>query len=140
MTDDLEKRHKLLTGPDIVGQLGDDYFAALERQITDDVDPWPKVVLTGGAADGTTVRVVEGVTLSPARKAGRIKLGTDDLPVVRGFIWFALVGDIVLYPTYQAGATIVPCRILGGRVAMSTQSAQDALARARQAIDGPVTA
>lgn len=137
MTEDLEIRHRLLAGPDIVGQLGDDYFAELKLQIDADTDRYPRIVLTGDAADGTTIRVVEGVTfMTQARTVGGYRMNAEDQPLVRGIIWYAMVGEIRLKPTYRAGTEVVPCRIQGGRLAMSTQSAQDALDRGRQAFTG----
>lgn len=139
MIDDLEKRQQLLAGDNIVGELGEQYFAELQAQIDLDVDPLPRVVLTGELADGTTIRVVEGVTYTEPRKVGAYQLAVEDQPIQRGFIWWAMVGNVDLFPTMYVGRKVIPCRIFGARLEMSTRSAQDALDRARHTIDRPVT-
>ncbi len=126
MIDDLTTRRKLLDGPDIVGRLGDDYFAELARQMAVDDDPMPRVVLTGDAADGTTIRIVDVTVI------GR----TDQDPIQRGFLWVAMLGTFNLIASHRVGTMPIACRIVGGtRIFSSTRSAQHALDGARRVLD-----
>ncbi len=102
--------------------IGDKRWARLERQIQADTNPEPTVVLTGEAEDGSTIRVYDLVALGP----------TDSDPVRRGFLWVAVNTEVRTYPSRRtADGQVHPCRIDGPHVAISTRSAQDALARAR---------
>ncbi len=102
---------------------GDEYIADLGLRVNAGTSPEPVIVLTGDAADGRRIRVYEGVALGP----------TDDAPLRRGFIWIAVVDDDVrTYPSRRnSDGTVVPGRIIGPYLAISTRSAQDALDRGR---------
>ncbi len=118
----MDDLNRLLAAETLLDESGDRYFTDLARQIDADTDPVPRVVLTGDARDGRTISIYEGVCLGPS----------DDDPLRRGFIWFATVGTVRTLPTRRdSRGAILPSRIIGDHVAPSTQSAQDALERAR---------
>ncbi len=102
--------------------IGDKRWAKLTRQITEDTNLEPTVVLTGQAEDGTAIKVYEAVALGP----------NDSDPVRRGYLFVAVDTEVRTYPSRRDGnGTVIPGRIIGPYVAISTRSAQDALARAR---------
>lgn len=101
--------------------IGDKRWAKVARQITADTNLEPAVVLTGQAEDGSTIRVYEAVALGP----------TDSEPVRRGFLFIAVNTEVRTYPSRRdSNGTVIPGRIIGPYLAISTSSAQDALSRA----------
>ncbi len=109
--------------------LDDGYMDTLATEIEKDTNPVPTVVLTG-TAGGREIRVYEGVALGP----------TDDDPVRRGFFWVATDTDVTTLPSRRVPTgtdmLVIPGRILGHYLAVSSISAEDALNEARRKVAG----
>lgn len=106
----------------------DQFMEDLFRQIEADVDPAAQVVLeVDGDSDDRPIRVYEVVTLGE----------TDDDPLVRGFLWVAVNTPVRTFPSRRlSNGKVIPSKIIGPYLAVSTASAEDAVARARQKLAG----
>lgn len=106
-------------------ELCDEFMEGLALQIQADVNPEATVVLE--VDDGHPIKVYEVVTLGK----------TDDEPLVRGFLWVAVDTPVRTFPSRRTSTGwVIPSKIIGPYLAVSTRSADDALRRARQKLAG----